>query len=210
MSTYPRRPRARRISRSSAACCRARYARLVGAGLALSALGDALLVWPQYFVAGMAAFAAAHLAYISAFGWGASRPLTGAACYAATGYFLTLLAPPGGLRVLVPLYGLLLATMAWRALAQARGRRLRSVHAAAAAGALLFLLSDAFLGYSLFGGTVPYRRVSVATPAPRPAPRSPLTFRMSQVAVMSTYYVGQLGIALSALDPPTPLATQSS
>lgn len=155
----------------------------MGAGLALSALGDALLVWPQHFVAGMAAFAAAHLAYISAFGWGASWPLAGAACYAATGYFLTLLAPPaGGLRLLVPLYGLLLATMAWRALARARaGRGAPSAPAfAAAAGALLFLLSDALLGYSLFGGAVPHRRL----------------------AVMSTYYVGQLGIALSALDPP--------
>lgn len=159
----------------------------MGAGLALSALGDALLVWPQHFVPGMAAFAAAHLAYISAFGWGASWPLAGAACYAVTGYFLTLLAPPAGLRLLVPLYAALLATMAWRALAQARGRP-RRARAAAAAGALLFLLSDALLGYSLFGGAVPYRRV----------------------AVMSTYYVGQLGIALSALDPPALLAAPSS
>lgn len=159
----------------------------MGAGLALSALGDALLVWPQHFVAGMAAFAAAHVAYISAFGWGASRPLVGALCYAGTGYFLTLLAPPaGGLRVLVPLYGLLLATMAWRAVAQALARPRRG--ASAAAGALLFLLSDALLGYSLFGGTVPHRRV----------------------AVMATYYGGQLGIALSALDPPPLLAAPSS
>lgn len=158
---------------------RARYARLVGAGLALSALGDALLVWPQHFVPGMAAFAAAHVAYISAFGWGASWPQAGAACYAVSGYFLSLLAPPGALRLLVPLYGLLLATMAWRALAQARGRGLRSGRAAGAAGALLFLLSDTILGYSMFGGALPYSQVSGARGGdpPPPARRPALTPR---------------------------------
>ncbi|XP_075981964.1 lysoplasmalogenase TMEM86A [Anticarsia gemmatalis] len=145
------------------------YARRVAAGLALSALGDALLVWPQHFVAGMAAFGAAHVAYLAAFGFRRRAAATAAALYLATAAFLRLLSPPGPLRALVPGYALLLATMAWRG--AARGRK-------AAAGALLFLVSDAILGYSLFGGPVPYK----------------------QVLVMSTYYLGQLGIALSALE----------
>ncbi|KAJ8728481.1 hypothetical protein PYW07_006177 [Mythimna separata] len=144
------------------------YARCVAAGLALSALGDALLVWPQHFVAGMAAFAGAHVAYIGALGWARRAAGAGAALYGATLCFLASVAPPAGLRALVPAYALLLATMAWRGVA--RG-------GAAAPGALLFLLSDALLGYSLFGGPVPYQ----------------------QVLVMSTYYLAQLGLALSAL-----------
>ncbi|RVE44997.1 hypothetical protein evm_010361 [Chilo suppressalis] len=47
-----------------------------------------------------------------------------------------------------------------------------------APGAMLFLLSDAVLAHALFDGPVPYERV----------------------LVMSTYYLGQLGIALSVLD----------
>ncbi|KAJ8721132.1 hypothetical protein PYW08_006597 [Mythimna loreyi] len=150
---------------------KSRYARLVAAGLALSALGDALLVWPQHFVAGMAAFAGAHVAYILALGWARRRALAGAALYAATLCFLGCVSPPAGLRALVPAYALLLATMAWRGVA--RG-------GAAAAGALLFLLSDALLGYSLFGGPLPHK----------------------QVLVMATYYLAQLGMTLSALRPP--------
>ncbi|KAG6448483.1 hypothetical protein O3G_MSEX005518 [Manduca sexta] len=146
------------------------YARRIAAGLILSALGDALLVWPQHFIAGMAAFAGAHVAYIAAFGFYPLKPLLAPICYVACAYYMTLLSPPEGLKVLVPVYGMLLTTMAWRGVA--RGR-------AAAAGALLFLISDAILGYSLFGGPLQYR----------------------QVLVMSTYYLGQLGIALSALEP---------
>ncbi|KAL0879826.1 hypothetical protein ABMA27_003532 [Loxostege sticticalis] len=146
------------------------YARRIAAGLALSALGDALLVWPQHFVAGMAAFGAAHIAYIAAFRF---RPLAlhlAVVLYFATALFLLVLEPPGLLAWLVPLYAALLAGSAWRG--AARGGR-------AAGGALLFLASDALLAYSLFGGPLPHK----------------------QVLVMSTYYLGQLGIALSVLDP---------
>ncbi|XP_053616481.1 lysoplasmalogenase TMEM86A isoform X2 [Plodia interpunctella] len=175
------------LQHAGAANTRGRYARLICCGLALSALGDALLVWPQHFVAGMAAFGAAHASYIAAFGVRCDARGAALVLYAATLAFLTLLKPPGALAVLVPLYGILLATMAWRGVARLRRRGARApdaAAAAAAAGALLFLLSDAILGYSLFGGPLPHK----------------------QVLVMSTYYLGQLGIALSALEtsPQTP------
>ncbi|XP_026751570.2 lysoplasmalogenase-like protein TMEM86A [Galleria mellonella] len=173
------------LHHGSAITPQGRYARRVACGLALSALGDALLVWPQHFVAGMAAFAAAHVAYIAAFELRADAAALAALCYLPTAHYLTLLRPAGALRLLVPLYAALLATMAWRATAAAAAaarapasRRRRA--AAAAAGAVLFLLSDALLGYSLFAGPVPYK----------------------QVLVMSTYYLGQLGIALSVLETP--------
>lgn len=145
-------------------------ARRVAAGLALSALGDALLLWPQHFVAGMAAFAGAHVAYIAALGWARRAAALGGALYGGALLFVWRVAPPPGLRAPVALYALLLATTAWRG--AARG-------GPAAVGALLFLLSDTLLGYGLFGGPVPCQ----------------------QVLVMSTYYLAQLGLALSALRP---------
>nr|XP_049697529.1 LOW QUALITY PROTEIN: lysoplasmalogenase [Helicoverpa armigera] len=149
------------------------YARRVAAGLALSALGDALLVWPAQLAGGMGAFGAAHVAYLCAFARApAGSRRAGAALLAAAAASALLLAPPPGLRAPAAGYALLLAGMAWRG-AAAGG--------AARAGALLFALSDALLGYGLWGGALPCQ----------------------QLLVMSTYYLAQLGIALSALDTPT-------
>lgn len=123
----------------------------MAAGLALSAVGDALLVW-QHLVAGMAAFAGAHAAYIRAFGLRPRRYSAALALLAGAALFLAAAPPPAALRAPVAAYTLLLAAMAWRGVASAGPQR---------AGALLFLLSDAVLGYSLFAGPVPYDRVSV-------------------------------------------------
>ncbi|XP_041969342.1 lysoplasmalogenase-like protein TMEM86A [Aricia agestis] len=149
------------------------YGRAVCAGLALSVAGDALLVWDgeAQLALGLGAFAAAHVAYLCAFGWRPRRWRRGALLLAAAAAVGAALRPPEALAPAVRAYALLLAAMAWRGTARPGRQR---------AGALLFLLSDAVLGYSLFGGSVPYK----------------------QVVVMSTYYLGQLGIALSALDPP--------
>lgn len=149
---------------------RCSYARRVCVGLALSALGDALLLWPQHLVSGMAAFGAAQIAYATAFGCrGASRSVAGA-LYLATALFVWAVAPPVALRAPVALYGALLATMAW--CGAARGGHART-------GALLFLVSDAALALRLFE----------APPLPH-----------HHVLVMSTYYLAQLAIALSALE----------
>ncbi|CAG9782628.1 unnamed protein product [Diatraea saccharalis] len=151
------------------ATARGWYARRIALGLALSAVGDALLVFPQRLAGGMAWFAGAHVAYMAAFGWRPRAAALGAALAAATALFCCQLRPPAELRVAVPAYSVLLGGMAWRG--AARG-------GTSAAGALLFLLSDAILSYSLFAGPVPYK----------------------QAVVMSTYYLGQLGIAVSVLD----------
>lgn len=50
-------------------------------GLAFSCLGDALLIWPQYFVHGMAAFGVAQIMYTSAFGFTPLNAALGATLY---------------------------------------------------------------------------------------------------------------------------------
>ncbi|KAM3955458.1 lysoplasmalogenase TMEM86B [Aphomia sociella] len=155
-----------------------RYARRIACGLLLSALGDALLVWPQHLAAGMAAFGGAHVSYVAAFRLRGDAAALGALLYLAAARYVLELRPPAALRLPVPAYAALLATAAWRG-AAAAARRPGAARAAGAAGAALFLLSDALLGYALFAGPVPHR----------------------DVLVMSTYYLGQLGIALSVLRP---------
>ncbi|KPI98309.1 Lysoplasmalogenase [Papilio xuthus] len=154
-------------------CCgRGRYARFVCLGLALSALGDAALVWPRLLAVGIVMFGAAHVAYIAAFGLRPRRAGLGALAALAAALYVRTLRPAalGPFAILVHVYAALLAAMAWRGAARPGPQR---------AGAVLFAISDALLGYSLFGGSLPYKNV----------------------LVMSTYYLGQLLIALSALKP---------
>lgn len=156
------------------------YCARVAAGLALSAVGDALLEWPPFFEAGMAAFAAAHGAYLAAFGRPVARraPALATVSYGAVAAYLRLLDPPGALAVLVPLYAALLATVAWRGVQRALDGAARPggrARGAAAAGALLFLASDALLGYGLFGaGPLPHHQVRPPPGRRPPGPRSRL------------------------------------
>ncbi|XP_013171606.1 PREDICTED: lysoplasmalogenase isoform X2 [Papilio xuthus] len=151
---------------------RGRYARFVCLGLALSALGDAALVWPRLLAVGIVMFGAAHVAYIAAFGLRPRRAGLGALAALAAALYVRTLRPAAlaPFAILVHVYAALLAAMAWRGAARPGPQR---------AGAVLFAISDALLGYSLFGGSLPYKNV----------------------LVMSTYYLGQLLIALSALKP---------
>ncbi|XP_032523051.2 lysoplasmalogenase TMEM86B [Danaus plexippus] len=148
-----------------------RYAWLISAGLALSAAGDALLVWPHRLEGGMAAFAGAHICYMTAFGLRPTAPLSALLMLLGAALYVHIVAPPAHLAIPVTCYALLLGGMAWRGSAKAGPQRL---------GSLLFVLSDAMLGYTLFSGTLPHQ----------------------QLLVMSTYYVAQLCISLSALELP--------
>ncbi|KAI5631230.1 yhhN family domain-containing protein [Phthorimaea operculella] len=125
----------------------------LGYGLSLSAVGDALLVWPQYFVGGMGAFALAHVAYIAAFGWRPLAPLVAMPAFMGLGCYLWVVRATGLLRILVPVYALVLVTMAWRG--AARAQRVETAISAGVGGAL-FLLSDAALGYSMFEHPLPH------------------------------------------------------
>jgi uncharacterized membrane protein YhhN len=159
-----------------------RYARLIAAGLGLSALGDILLEFPGLFVVGLGAFLCAHIAYVMAFLTGSPRLHLLRAVP-----FLFWLVPAyakmrpglGEMGVPVTLYVLVIALMMWRAVA-----RIGEVPSAlpAAAGAILFGLSDTLIGLDRFHAPIPGVRypiillywagqASLSWPRPQPVPR---------------------------------------
>ncbi|KAI5732585.1 hypothetical protein M8J76_001941 [Diaphorina citri] len=148
-------------------------------GLLFSCLGDALLVWPNYFLEGMIAFGVAQVMYISAFQFKPLQLNVGVILYVMLLLALAFLGSnlTGIFLVGVPVYAFLLTTMAWRTIARVDKQQgpvswLRYV---TCMGGLLFLLSDLVLAFHLFYSPLPY----------------------AQWVIMTTYYIGQLGIALS-------------
>lgn len=151
---------------------------VLGLGLALA--GDVfLMLHSDYFLAGLASFALTHVCYLAAFASDvrlAPRGLPFALFGAVAAVVLAVLWPGLGapLQVPVVVYTALLAAMA----AQAAGRaKVLGTPAArlAAAGALVFLVSDSLLAIDRF--------------------RFP--FEASRAAVLATYWVAQSLIALS-------------
>lgn len=146
------------------------YRRWVAAGLWLSSLGDVLLMLPaDLFVPGLVAFLLAHLCYIRAFAPGLQgRWLLAAALpmglFAAVNQLGLWPILPADMRVPVAVYVTVIASMAAVALAQWAARRRDAdgrARALAAAGALLFLASDALLAWDRFAGNVPWAIVWV-------------------------------------------------
>ncbi|XP_004867224.1 lysoplasmalogenase [Heterocephalus glaber] len=149
------------------------HARLLQGTLLCSAVGDTCLVWPETFLHGVAAFAAAHHLYLRAFGlsplW---LGLLLLALLAAATYLSVLLPhlQPAMARPMAA-YALLLAAVLWRGLA--RG-------GSASLGALLFAVSDAVLAWDAFVQPLPH----------------------SHLVTMATYYAVQALITLSVLRSP--------
>lgn len=156
------------------------YAGAIALGLVFSLAGDVFLMLPRdRFREGLTSFLVAHLCYIAAFTSETAFFADPAATVAFGALGLLLLRSlwpgvPGRLRVPVVLYVAVILTMAL----QATGRALR-VHDVpsllAAAGAALFVASDALLSWDRFRAS----------------------FRSSRAAVLSTYFLAQWLIALS-------------
>ena len=159
------------------------YGRTILAGLALSLVGDVLLMLPaDLFLPGLVSFLLAHIAYIWAFSRGGSwRPSAGAVCLAVYGAAVYVWLRPGlgALRWPVLVYLAVICTMGWQALDRWRARRDRAA-VLAAAGALLFIASDTALAVNRFG---------------RPFAAAPLV-------VLTTYFAAQWCIARSIGRPP--------
>jgi uncharacterized membrane protein YhhN len=163
-------------------------ARWILAGLVFSLAGDVLLMLPSdRFAAGLASFGVAHLCYIAAFTHEAGfqlAPLALAPLVVAVGFVYRQLAPGlGNLRVPVIVYISVIVVMAWQAIA-----RCSVVPGAgpplAAAGALLFAISDSALALARFRGP----------------------FAGSQATVYGSYFVAQWLIALSLFPLPGDLS----
>ncbi len=156
------------------------YVRAIGLGLLFSLCGDIWLMLPaNRFLYGLLSFLLAHLCYMFAF-------LTGGAAssfpwmvlpFSIIGVIiLVYLWPslPPSLRSAVSIYIAVIVMMV--ALAASRAiARFSTATISAAIGALLFLVSDALLAIDRF--------------------RRP--FRLARGAVLGTYFIGQLMIALS-------------
>jgi alkenylglycerophosphocholine hydrolase len=132
-----------------------RYARLIAAGLALSALGDVLLEFPGLFVAGLGAFLCAHISYIMAFLTDSTRLHLGRALpFVFWLVFIYTRMRPGLGEMVAPVtvYVLVIGAMMWRAAA-----RVGDGPAAmpAAIGAVLFGLSDTLIGLDRFHAPIP-------------------------------------------------------
>lgn len=156
------------------------HARLVGAGLVLSALGDVLLeVAPSWFVFGLGAFLLAHVAYVASFTLDAPAlaPLRALPfAFYGVGMLAILWPDLGDMAAPVALYTLAICTMLWRAAARvgSRGAAL-PLEWIGVAGATSFALSDSLIALSRFH-------------APIEGVRAP---------ILALYWAGQYGIARS-------------
>ncbi|CAK9826990.1 Lysoplasmalogenase-like protein TMEM86A [Anthophora retusa] len=157
------------------------FSRRILTGLIFSCIGDALLVWPNCFIAGMSMFALAQIMYISAFGFIPLNIMLGTILYAMCSLVIYTLMPGlnGILVIGVPVYTVLLTTMAWRAISRVQFYKelWTWTKLCSCIGSICFVISDTLLGFHYFHNPLPY----------------------SQVSIMLTYYAAQLGIALSAV-----------
>jgi len=151
---------------------RSRSAWLVVAGLVLSLVADVVI--EKSFLAGLAVFLLAHVAYVAAFlaRDGAPRPLL-LLPFAAWGALMLWRLWPGlgDLRLPVIVYSAVICTMMWRAAAASAG----AAEWITLAGAVVFAASDSLLALDKFQKPIPH----------------------ASVAIMALYWAGQLLIALS-------------
>lgn len=141
-----------------------RYRHWIAIGMLFSLVGDIFLMLPtDAFVAGLVAFLCGHVCFIRALLADtrfAAKPLALLACVAYGALNLWALWPalPAGLHVPVVLYVLVLTTMGGQAVARAWWHSrddLAGPTQWAAAGALLFMLSDTLLAWNRFRLAIP-------------------------------------------------------
>lgn len=164
------------------------YNRKILGGLTLCCIGDALLVWQQFyeevFLLGMLMFAIAMCLYVSAFGFRPFGVKQFLFCALLMSLFYAVFIPAllhrTVMLISVSIYIFLLALAEWRVLAgvSREGGMIRWRKVYAAIGISLFVISDCILGISKFIQPILFHRL----------------------LVMSTYYSAQLFISLSVIN----------
>ena len=160
------------------------YSRKVLLGLLFSGIGDAFLVWKNsgYFIHGVVMFALAQIMFALAFGMRPFNPYAGSvlAMVCSLVYYYLYPGLNGVMIYLGLLYCVLIAFMAWRAIARVQffDDLWTWSKLCGCAGALCFMVSDFVIAANKFRGPVPY----------------------SHPIIMVTYYAAQFGIALSVVD----------
>lgn len=155
------------------------YNRHVLLGMVFSCLGDALMVWkPRLFIHSMVAFGIAQVIYVKAFGFRPFSIKTGLVCSIYGSLLFWLLYPQlrGIMLISVAIYFVLIMAMCWRAITRLQIDKLwKWNNMCACGGALLFAISDSFIAFDKFYAPIIYRNG----------------------LIMTTYYLAQLGIAMS-------------
>ena len=156
-------------------------------GLIFSCIGDAYIVFSEYFPLGVAAFAIAQSIYIPMLGGGVNlfleatrtEVLLGVAVAAISFAILGLVVPQMKpvLALFGTIYAVLISVMIWSALVQAN-HNLSVTTSIGAIGSVLFYTSDTILIINKFRLKVPH----------------------AELLIMGTYYSAQLFIANSVLD----------
>jgi len=159
---------------------------LIHAGIVFSLAGDTILLFPtkSAFLVGLGIFLLAHLAYIVGFVGVAGGALFAAPALVAAAVVLTASAFllrrlwPGVASIRVPLvaYAIALSVMVTTAVAAASAGGPQALSPAAAVGAALFFVGDASLALDHFHARIRY----------------------APLLTLGVYWLGQLGIALSA------------
>jgi uncharacterized membrane protein YhhN len=155
------------------------YSLTILIGLTFCLGGDILLLFPDYFKAGLFSFLIGHFWYIGAFTAGVlvfSFSLTIFIVLAAVFIMSTLWASSGKLRLPVMIYILVISTMGLTAWSHYNAV-LSPLAQAAAWGATLFMISDSTLAWNRFN---------------KP-------FKSAEGIILATYYSGQYLIAVSAI-----------
>lgn len=136
------------------------YARRLAAAFTACLVGDLVIELPTGFLAGAAGFLVGHALFVRAFlrDERRLRPLAALPFLAwAAGLWLFLLPGLGELALPLAIYALGLCATAWRACA----RLGRPGAGWAAAGAVVFVLSDSLIGLARFGHPFPGARLAI-------------------------------------------------
>jgi len=158
--------------------------RQILAGLLFSCVGDACLVWPDYFIHGVVAFGVAQTVFINAAGLETLNVKLGFIFipYASTILYLIkpgVMSQPLLLATAVSLYSPILLGRVWLTCSKLNNSY-NWTTVWGAIGALSFIISDSYLSLNRFYTRLPYH----------------------QEIVMITYYLAQAAVTLTILGQP--------